>query len=85
MTDDITVSERVDATGQTCPMPVIEAKAGVDRLSSGQVLEVLATDKGSVSDIEGWAAATAGVELLDQAETEADGERVYTHYVKRTE
>jgi TusA-related sulfurtransferase len=42
---------------------------------------VLATDPGSVSDIDGWAAGTAGVELVDQVE----GDDVFTHYVRKTE
>ncbi|MDZ5813043.1 sulfurtransferase TusA family protein, partial [Halorubrum sp. AD140] len=52
-----------------------------DGLAAGEVLEVVATDPGSVSDIDGWADGTAGVELLDQTE----GDDVYKHYVRKTE
>ena len=44
------------------------------------MLEVLATDSGSMSDIAGWAETTDGVELLDQEE---DGD-VFKHYVRKT-
>jgi hypothetical protein len=36
-----------------------------------------------MSDVDGWASSTDGVELLDQRETEADGRTVYKHYVRR--
>jgi TusA-related sulfurtransferase len=34
-----------------------------------------------MSDIDGWAAGTEGVELVDQEERDD----VYTHYVRKTE
>ena len=73
--------ETLDATGLSCPMPVVKTKQATDDLAVGDVLEVRATGPGSVSDLAGWADGTAGVELLDQTE---DGD-VYTHYVRRTE
>lgn len=83
--DDVTVTETLDVMGLSCPMPVVKTRQAIDSLAAGEVLEVLATDKGSVSDIAGWASATAGVELLDQSEDERDGERVYRHLVRRTD
>jgi TusA-related sulfurtransferase len=61
-------------------MPVVKTKSATDGLAAGEVLEVLATDPGSMSDINGWADGTAGVELLDQTE----GDDVYRHYVRKT-
>jgi len=81
MSSNIDVTETLDVTGQNCPMPVIKTKGAVDGLSPGDVLEVVATDSGSMSDIEGWAESTDGVELVEQVE--ADG--TYTHYVRKTE
>jgi TusA-related sulfurtransferase len=81
MSSEIDVTETLDVRGQNCPMPVIETKGAMDGLAPDEVLEVLATDAGSVSDIEGWADSTEGVELLDQVE----GDGVYTHYVRKTE
>lgn len=72
------VAETLDVKEQNCPMPVVKTKQAVDDLDDGDVLEVLATDPGSVSDLSGWADSTAGVELLDQEESED----VYTHYVQ---
>jgi tRNA 2-thiouridine synthesizing protein A len=81
MSAEFDITETLDVKGESCPMPVVKTKSAADELGEGDVLEVLATDSGSMSDIEGWAAGTGGVELLDQ---EADGD-VYKHYVRKTE
>ena len=75
------ITKTLDVKGQNCPMPVVKTKQTIDDLEADGILEVLATDAGSMSDIEGWAESTDGVELLEQVE--ADG--VYKHYVKRTD
>ena len=81
MSSNIDVTETLDVTGQNCPMPVIKTKGAVDGLSPGDVLEIIATDSGSMSDIKGWAESTDGVELVEQVE----GDGSYTHYVRKTE
>ncbi len=75
------VTETLDVKGASCPMPVVKSKSAIDELGAGEILEVLATDPGSMSDIDGWAAGTPGVELVDQEE----GDDVYVHYVRKTE
>ncbi|ELZ31979.1 hypothetical protein C474_07757 [Halogeometricum pallidum JCM 14848] len=81
MSTEYTVTETLDVKGESCPMPVVKTKGTIDDLSEGDVLEVLATDSGSMSDLTGWAETTPGVELLDQEE---DGD-VFKHYVRKTE
>ncbi|SEO23793.1 TusA-related sulfurtransferase [Halogranum amylolyticum] len=81
MSNEIDATETLDVQGANCPMPVIKTKQAIDGLSAGDVLEVVATDSGSMSDIKGWADSTGGVELVDQVE----GDGVYTHYVRKTE
>jgi tRNA 2-thiouridine synthesizing protein A len=81
MTAEFNIAETLDVKGASCPMPVVKTKSAIDDLAEGDILEVLATDPGSMSDIDGWAAGTAGVELVDQEE----GDDVYTHYVRKTE
>ena len=83
MSTDHETTETLDVKGQNCPMPVVKTKQAIDDLDSGAILEVVATDSGSMSDIDGWANSTSGVELLDQVEDEVDGENVYRHYVRR--
>lgn len=57
----------LDAKGLSCPMPVVKARLEIDKLGAGDVLEVLATDPGSVSDFENFAKMT-GHELLESNE-----------------
>ena len=80
MSEELDVTETLDVKGASCPMPVVKTKSAIDELEAGAILEVLATDPGSMSDIDGWAEGTAGVELVDQRE---DGD-VYRHYVRKT-
>lgn len=77
-------TETLDVTGLNCPLPVVKTKQAVDDLGPDAVLEVRATDPGSVSDIAGWAAGTDGVELLDQVEADNGDEPLFTHYVRVT-
>ena len=77
-------TETLDVTGLNCPLPVVKTKQAVDDLDVDDVLEVHATDPGSVSDIAGWAAGTDGVELLDQVEAESNGDPLFKHYVRVT-
>lgn len=85
MSSKFETAETLDVKGLSCPMPVVKTKQATDELAAGDVLEVVATDAGSVSDIDGWANSTDGVELLAQEEAEEGGETVYRHYVERTE
>jgi TusA-related sulfurtransferase len=78
---DYDPTETLDATGLNCPMPVVKTKQATDELAAGDVLEVVATDPGSMSDLGGWTDSTDGVELLAQRE----GGDTYTHYVRVTD
>lgn len=68
----------VDARGLMCPMPIVRTKKAMDTLQTGQVLELLATDKGSTRDVAAWTKA-AGHELLEAGEQ--DG--VYRFYIRK--
>ena len=54
----------LDARGLLCPMPVVKASKEMGSLEPGQVLKILATDRGSIADMPAWAEDT-GNELLD--------------------
>ncbi|HEY5684347.1 MAG TPA: sulfurtransferase TusA family protein [Acidimicrobiia bacterium] len=45
----------VDARGLQCPMPVIKTAQAMAQITSGQTLEVIASDRGALSDIPAWA------------------------------
>jgi tRNA 2-thiouridine synthesizing protein A len=52
------IAKTLDASGLSCPMPVVKTKLEMNELASGQVLEVISTDRGSLSDIPAWAEGT---------------------------
>lgn len=59
--------KELDARGLACPMPIVKTKKTLVDMKPGQVLKVVATDSGSVSDMQAFAEAT-GHELVS-AET----------------
>jgi tRNA 2-thiouridine synthesizing protein A len=44
----------IDATGMTCPMPVIELSSAVDEVAVGQTVRLLATDATARVDVPVW-------------------------------
>ena len=61
-------TQTLDVKGLGCPMPVVKTRLAIDKLQSGDVLRVLATDRGALKDIPAWAEAT-GNKLLSVEET----------------
>ena len=51
----VTADLEIDASGLPCPMPLLKAKQGLNRLSSGQYLRLKATDPGSLRDFHAFA------------------------------
>ena len=47
-----------DASGLACPMPIVKTKKALADMTTGQVLRVIATDPGSVCDMEAFAEQT---------------------------
>jgi TusA-related sulfurtransferase len=50
MSDTLTCDAELDASGLNCPLPLLKAKMELNRLASGAVLKVIATDAGSQRD-----------------------------------
>ena len=59
-------NQLLDCQGLNCPMPILKTKKAVDQLASGEVLKMLATDPGSVSDVQSWTKRT-GNPLLEHS------------------
>ena len=59
-----TIDSELDARGLLCPMPVVKTAKAMKELAPGGVLKLLATDRGSITDIPAWA-ETTGNELLE--------------------
>ena len=64
----------LDARGLSCPLPILRAKKALSEMSSGQVLRIIATDKGSVNDFAEFCRQTANVLL---SSTVQDGEFLF--------
>jgi len=56
-----------DASGMSCPLPIVKTKKSLTDMASGQVLKVISTDSGSVKDMQAFADQT-GNTLLSNGE-----------------
>lgn len=61
----------VDARNLQCPMPVLKVSQGITQIEAGQTLELVATDRGSLSDIPAWA-KDMGHAIKEQFEQEGE-------------
>jgi tRNA 2-thiouridine synthesizing protein A len=73
-----TIGSTVDAKGLSCPMPIVKTAQHVKGVPSGELVEVLATDPGSVKDFGAWTRAT-GNTIVEQSETEG----IYRFVIQR--
>lgn len=67
MTTALIASQQVDARGLSCPMPIVKTATLLRGLAAGTLVEVLATDPGSVKDFAAWTRST-GNELVESAQ-----------------
>jgi tRNA 2-thiouridine synthesizing protein A len=74
----IQTAQLVDARGLSCPMPIVRTAQAIKTLQPGSVVEVLATDPGSVKDFAAWCRST-GHELLESSSDAA----VYRFVIRR--
>jgi tRNA 2-thiouridine synthesizing protein A len=74
----VEIIQTVDARGLSCPMPIVKTAQAVKPLPSGAVVELLATDAGSIKDVAAWCRAT-GNELIEQT---SDG-ALYRFVIRR--
>ena len=50
----MTQRHALDARNLLCPMPVIRVQNAMESLAPGDVIEVLCTDPGAMSDVPAW-------------------------------
>ena len=65
----ITIARTLDVKGMACPIPIVKTAQAMKLLAAGDLLEVLATDPGSVKDFAAWSKATGN----SIVETSQDG------------
>ncbi len=75
----MSATELLDAKGLNCPLPILHARKKLNAMATGDVLEIHATDPGSVADFQAFCRQT-GNELLDSSQ---DGD-VYKFQIKRS-
>ena len=68
----------LDARGLSCPLPILKTKKTLNDLASGQVLKVIATDPGSVKDMQAFSNQT-GNALLETSQQE----KVYVFFLRK--
>ncbi len=71
-------NKEFDASGLSCPLPIVKTKKALADMTSGHVLRVISTDPGSVADMAAFAEQT-GNALLEQA---TEGGK-YVFYMKK--
>lgn len=73
------VAKILDLKGLPCPMPVVKMSQEIGSVSVGQIIEVLTTDPGSISDFPAWAKST-GHEVLETVQ--GDPIKIYVKRLK---
>jgi tRNA 2-thiouridine synthesizing protein A len=63
------IAERLDARGLNCPLPILRTRKAINRLQSGEVIEITATDPGSVKDMVAFCTQT-GNKLVSSSEAD---------------
>ena len=74
----VNFDKELDARGLSCPLPILKTKKSLNELTSGQVLKVVATDPGSIKDMQAFANQT-GNALLSSAEEN----KTYVFFLKK--
>ena len=72
--------DSLDCVGLYCPMPIVKTSQKIKELKKGEVLEVIADDKGIKQDMPAWCKST-GNEFLGFEEQDSE----IKVYVKKTE
>jgi TusA-related sulfurtransferase len=61
------ITATVDARGQSCPGPLVTLHKALKEAGPGDLLELLATDPGSKSDVPSWS-KLSGNDLVEASE-----------------
>ena len=65
---DVQPNKTLDCTGLLCPMPVVRTNKTLKGMAVGETLEMIATDPGSMPDMQAWARQTQHELLVAQKE-----------------
>lgn len=73
------MTEILDVKGLSCPLPILRTKKKLKDVPMGEILQVEATDPGSVKDMQAFCHQT-GHEMVDWK----DEDGVFTYWIRRT-
>ena len=68
----VPVDQTLDIRDAKCPMPFVEGSRAINELPVGNVLKVVATDRGAMA-IQGLAMTAKNVELIEQGTIRENG------------
>lgn len=71
---------RLDASGLSCPLPLLKAKQALAGMQAGELLEVIATDAGSWRDFESFVEHSRHA-LVEREEAQG----VYRYWLRKAE
>jgi len=74
----VTIAMSLNLKGLSCPLPIVKTAKAMKDLPPGEVVEVFATDPGSVPDFKAWAQST-GNQLIESTQEGA----VYRFVLKK--
>ncbi len=67
-----------DATGLSCPMPIVKLAQQMKAMNAGEVLKLVADDPGSTEDVPAWCRRTGN----DLVESTGESNR-FVFYIKK--
>lgn len=76
----IQADEILDCRLLACPMPVVKTKKAMEELKPGQILQVEATDRGTLADLKAWSQRT-GHQYLGNKEENG----VFFHFIRKVD
>ena len=65
-----TATQTLDARGLNCPLPILKTRKAINQMDTGQVLEVISSDPGSVKDMASFCEQT-GHKLVSSNEDDS--------------
>lgn len=70
---------QLDCRGLVCPMPIVKTKKIMNEVKDGQILEVQATDRGSIADLKAWSESVGNQYIGTKEE-----DNVLLHYIRKS-
>ena len=74
----LTIAMSLNLKGLSCPLPIVKTAKAMKDIAPGDMVEVFATDPGSVPDFKAWAQST-GNQLVESTQEGA----VYRFVLKK--